>query len=512
VTRPLIQWPGLVVLLILGFWAGHGQSDSVIRQDFTLQTPGHASFAGVVLRPRSVNAWSDAMVIYAHAAGGSLSNDVPELRRLAELGLAAVSLDYDQTNHAAFHAQFDALQAWLNQQEQSWANTRAVAWLGLSLGANHFMDEALRHEQPEPQVLILLSSQGLTGSFTHRTLAPFHHPVLLLQGEQDHWFPWTDTEQLYLKLTGEGVPVAIKGFPGLGHGLEPDRGVILRCLGEYCLSQLAGTNWWRNYHSPAESSVGPAGRLCWLSAMLWLLSWNFWGRRAKRVLPAVEGTLKAGQRPALRLSFGVRVFATVLVAWVLAVNFIYVIIPQLPVDKFTLAIAQRWMVPLTEKADFDYLSRQPAWAGKPLKTCIEQIQLAGYVRHHFNLRGDDAIYREYCLSPFITGRPGETGNWRRTLWAEFDPDINAETDPVAAASGVVRHLRENVSVLNVPGLPEDVSGIWRRRVTNAAGFEIIYVAALRSAGIPARLDANHLAELWNGTGWQTAPAPALLSW
>lgn len=82
-----------------------------------------------------------------------------------------------------------------------------------------------------------------------------------------------------------------------------------------------------------------------------------------------------------------------------------------------------------------------------------------------------------------------------------------------AAKIVVRHLRKCVTIVGglprgetpggTPGqpagedaratmgdLPREVPAIWLRQLTDEAGFEIIYVAALRSVGVPARLDAN----------------------
>ncbi len=516
--RTLIKWIGLVLLLFIGFLLWRSRADLPIQQTFTLRTRSDGSLQCLVVRPAA--AQPCPVVIYAHAAGGSLSNDLPALHQLAGLGLATVSLHYNQTNLAAFHARFGALLDYLNQQP--WVKTNAMIWMGLSLGANHLMDEALRHAEPDPQILVLFSSQGFSGSFTHRRLAPFHSPVLLLQGREDQLFPWTNAARLFTELTAEGVPASLKVIPGVGHGLEPDREVIYRSVGEFCLAELAGANWWRDFHPP-ETPANRARWWCWLPAGLWLLAWKLSGRRKKS--PAVSapsaGTQTSEALPApgdgavrrsQPVTLGMWVFATLLVAWVLAVTFIYIVTPQLPASPLTLALARHWIVPPSERDDFDYLARQPAWAGKPVKACLEQIEWSGYARRRFNLRGDDALYRDYCVSPFITGRPGESVNWRPALWAEFEPLTGAETDPAAAAVRIARHLRENVVVVKGPGVPEDVSGIWGRRVTDLAGFETTYVAALRATGIPAGLDANHRPVLWNGTRWQTAPSPALMDW
>jgi len=69
-----------------------------------------------------------------------------------------------------------------------------------------------------------------------------------------------------------------------------------------------------------------------------------------------------------------------------------------------------------------------------------------------------------------------------------------------------------VTVLAQPGLSHAIPEIWLRQLTDAAGFQIIYVAALRSVGVPARLDSRQQAEFWTGSQWQPAPAPAIMTW
>jgi hypothetical protein len=71
-------------------------------------------------------------------------------------------------------------------------------------------------------------------------------------------------------------------------------------------------------------------------------------------------------------------------------------------------------------------------------------------------------------------------------------------------------LRERVTVLDLPNLPHAVPDIWLRQLTDRPGFETIYVAALRSVGVPARLDLKGHAEIFSGDQWQPAPRPVIL--
>ena len=61
----------------------------------------------------------------------------------------------------------------------------------------------------------------------------------------------------------------------------------------------------------------------------------------------------------------------------------------------------------------------------------------------------------------------------------------------------------------MPNLPHALPEIWRRQITDRTSFEIIYVAALRSVGVPARLDEKGGAEFFSGEKWMEAPSPVI---
>ena len=143
---------------------------------------------------------------------------------------------------------------------------------------------------------------------------------------------------------------------------------------------------------------------------------------------------------------------------------------------------------------------------------LAHVELAGYNRKSVNWQLDDNLYRDFVLSPVITGNAGEQLNWRRPLWEEFYPLIRHESSLEDAASIVARHLRERVTIAAMPDLPGEAPVIWLRLMTDETGFEIIHVAALRSVGVPARLDAQHKAEFWDGAKWALAPPPSIMTW
>ena len=325
ILRPLFGFfPGLALLVFVGalFWAK--AQDPFTRRWFALAAPDHGSFPCVAVLPKPVS--RRPVVVYAHGQGGTLMTDGIDLRQMAELGLNVVSLDYDQTNQAGFNAQWTALQQYLARQ--SWADTRAVAWVGCSQGANWVWDFTLQNSKmggrrgneaqkspaaTQPQLLVLISGEGLNelpGSapapgVVFRALAenlvptnkpspgnpdagarpvthapgelPKNYPVLLVHGGMDDVFPAANTLRLAAELQTNGVPVTVRVLPEMAHDLQPERAAAFRRVGEFCRSHLAGEDPWRNYHSLAQwQAEAPALVWFWLPGLVWVL---WWGRR-----------------------------------------------------------------------------------------------------------------------------------------------------------------------------------------------------------------------------------------
>jgi hypothetical protein len=204
--------------------------------------------------------------------------------------------------------------------------------------------------------------------------------------------------------------------------------------------------------------------------------------------------------------------AAVLATAALAQTALHVVPPRLPTSGRTLTIAQKHLVQAKERPDFEVLAANSAWRGKPLKTLLEHVELAHYNRELINWKLDEQVYCQYVLTAQIDPEADGELDWRRPLWENFYPRIRREQDPAAAAETVVRFLRERVTIVQGSNLPSTVAEIWQRQITNARGFEAVYVAALRSVGVPSRLDAQGRAELWTGSVWQAAPRPLVEGW
>jgi hypothetical protein len=291
---------------------------------------------------------------------------------------------------------------------------------------------------------------------------------------------------------------------GISHDLGLERDEVFRGIGEYSLSGLSGKNAWQNYHSIAQwQAEAPPLWLFWLPAMAWVVGWLSWWWYRKATTEKIKPK---------RHEIVLRWLAALLATWALTETTIHLVPLRFPVSDKTLGIARRFLVQPKDRADFEFLAAQSIWRGEKLQILLTHVELAGYNRELINWHLDDTIYRDYVLSPAITGKAGEQLNWRRPLWEEFYPRIRHESSPEDAAKIVVRHLRERVTIASFSNPPQDVPAIWLKQITDRTGFEIIYVATLRSVGVPARLDLSRHAEFWDNNKWQQAPAPSVLSW
>ena len=87
---------------------------------FKVKAPGCAKAECVAVLPKtsieskvqSLKLARLPVLIYLHGSGGELMTDGNELRQMAEMGLAAIGMDYDQASEPASEAQFTALLAW----------------------------------------------------------------------------------------------------------------------------------------------------------------------------------------------------------------------------------------------------------------------------------------------------------------------------------------------------------------------------------------------------------------
>lgn len=494
-----LKWsvPVFISLAYLGALLWAKSDDPFQRVEFTRKTPHYGRVKGIVVLPKPVHPCPVA--VYVHGSGGSLMTDGNTLRQFAELGLAAVDLEYDQPNQAGFDEQFLTLLQFL--QRQPWAVSNAVAWVGFSLGAQRTSSFLFKHPEVQPQLLVRLSG-GWMPEFDQVSSVPLRCLVLLVHGARDEIFPAEDANRLAELLRARGISVKERILENREHGFGLDRALVIRLIAEQCRSILTPN---QPFNGIQERSTLPFWA-CMLPAVVWAgYGFHQWRKAKSQNEPTSYVELNGWHK-------GLRWVAVALASWAAVETAVHLITPQLASNEQTQRIARRYLISPKWTEDFDYLSTNTAWRGKPLKLLLNDVELAHYNRNELiNWKVDEQIYRQFVLSPNIDSVADKELNWRRPLWESFYPRIRKQDSPESAAQIVVRYLRERVTINPTLGYTPDIEAAWNRQVTDEKGFEIIYLAALRSVGIGARLNVSGRAEYWTGKEWTTAPRPVASS-
>ena len=499
-----------VILLFLTALAWARARDRFKRIDFTLRTAGGKSVAGIAVLP--VSEAPSGTVVYLHGLSGGLMRNGNQLRQFAEMGLAGVSIEYNQTNRNDFNEEFDALNQFLISQ--SWSKPVATAWVGYSLGAIRSLSYALLHPESPPRYLVLLSgglsqeieemasSSGQNPAEINRFSISQHSinlrsPVLLLHGESDEVFPRQKAERLANLLQTNGTSVSLMALHGQTHSFGASEAVVFRLVAESCKANLAPGRPLvavsQNHNKPHFGFFIPI--LLFAFGLVWL---NTATQRKRSKISRIQFTRLEKVLRCVACSLAVLALGAATFRWAT---------PRFAVNNTSINLARKFFVAPQEQEDFIFLSSNPLWRGKTLKELLNHVELANYVRTLVNWQINDEIYKEYVLSPSIDHRRPEDMSWRRPLWESFYPRIRKEVDPESAAKIVVRHLRERVSIVVGSTPISSIGDAWAAGVTDLPGFDRIYVAALRSVGVAARLNVLRQVEIWTGDRWVTAPRP-----
>jgi dienelactone hydrolase len=251
---------GLVAVVFLAALLWAKNRDPFTRLEFSLKTAHAGKTKGVVVLPKPAARFP--VVVYFYGAGGSALASGKILRQFAELGCAAVAIEYNQTNQAYFNEQLLALNQYL--EGRPWAQSNAVAWVGFSLGAQRSLSFLLAHPDGQPQLYVSVAG-GMVEELRDKPLTPSLSPsdgervsggrergsspvtrhlphvtckVLLIHGAGDEVFPIADCQTLAELLRTNGVAVATRIVPGQPHAFGENIHVVMRAVAEYCIQHL----------------------------------------------------------------------------------------------------------------------------------------------------------------------------------------------------------------------------------------------------------------------------------
>ncbi|HZM02353.1 MAG TPA: dienelactone hydrolase family protein [Candidatus Saccharimonadales bacterium] len=464
-------------------------------------TEGH-EVHGITVLPRRVGRLGGSfplpVVVYMHGSGGTWLTDGTDLRQFAELGLAAVGFDYNQTNSRAFEVEFAAVLEYVRRQK--WSDTNAIAWVGFSLGAQNTLHYLLKHPERRPKVYVRLAGGWMPELEDGNARREPRPTVLLVHGENDDIFPVSDAKRVAEWLRTNRASVTLNIMANHGHAFEADQPVVFRLVAEYCKAHLTPGQPLPEF--PRLRSY--PFLLCMSPAFAWAGLWIYW-RRKSWSAPAQKVELT-------KFEVGWRITAVVLATLAVADTALHLVPLRMQVTERTLSIARKYLLAPKWHQDFETVAALPIWQGQRLETLLEHVNLANYtVNELVNWKVDDEIYREFVLSPVIVTGEHEL-NWRRELWENFYPRIRHENTTSDAAVIVVRFLRQRVTIARNYPKQAGVESMWNGHIVNPADFEIFYVAALRSVGVPARLNEQQKAEFWTGSHWESAPPPLAVTW
>jgi predicted esterase len=484
---------GVVCFVAALLWAR--ERDPYFRVNFPVKsTMGSIEGIAIARKPEKPR----PVIVYLHGSGGEPLKNGRDLRQLADHGFAVVTMHYTKTNRHAFDIEMKALTTYLEQQ--TWADTDALVWIGVSRGAQCQLSFALAHTNISPRLLVRIGGGWVTEldamiSTEARLVAPSLESLLLIHGERDSIFSVEDTTRLATWMRKQGVGVDVKILENRGHGLREEKPVVIKCVAEYCQKRMRPPPL-----DPAQSSLV---WIYWLPLILWAGVVVFDCCRQNR---STSNHDNSDTRTSSIIIWGV---AAVPVALAIVLSAFVVSWPELKTTDARLRVTQAWMVSPAARDDFSYLASMEIWGDHAIRTVLDHAELSRYRGSYLYQNLDESMFHEYVVSPVIAPAAGSELHWRRKLWETFYPRVRKKRDPMEAAVIVARLLRSYVEPDPSRSETEGVETVWRTRSTNAEGWERIYVAALRSVGIAARLSGQHTAEIWTGTEWRPAPRPLI---
>jgi pimeloyl-ACP methyl ester carboxylesterase len=481
-------WPFLATLTFGLMWWAHSR-DPFDRIRFTVKDPG-GRVDGVAVIPRG-GTGSPApglpVIVYAHGQDGHWYTDGNYLRALAQLGMAAVSFDYNPSNESKFVSEFSGVLDWVDRQK--WADTNRIAWIGFSRGAQNTLRYLAERPDRCPQAYVRLAGGWIEG-ITSNTFSTMNVPILLVHGKNDEILPIADARRAASIL---GTNATLKVLANEPHDFGNDRLEVFRLVGEWCKARLTPDHPLPEF--PRLNAYPFV--VCILPAFLWVTLWV--------CLRGLPGQLLANPRSRLQLVF--RCVAALLVMLALADMALRLVPRRMEVNKRTLQLARDHLVPPDWRGDFESLAALPIWQEQHVATLLSHVELAHYTTFELiNWKLDPSVYQPFVLSPVIEPGSAEL-NWRRELWKNVWPHVRHENTTTSAAEAVVRFLRQRVTVASSYPRQPGVESIWRGRIANKEDFNLVYAAALRSVGVPAKINADHEIEYWTGKEWQLAPGP-----
>lgn len=496
------------LLAFLGSLLWAHSRDPFRRNEFVVQTASGAKIRCMGVFPAGTT--HSPLAIFIPGSSRTLHNDGYILRQFAELGMAAVEPEYDEAHAIPDAEKFPALFTYLH--EQSWLDANKIAWIDISRNAAATTKYVLENPHYPSAIRVVIVSdwapdfrKTIVSIRLHSGSLAFSN-IALLPNQVNGPLVGLDERHVKETLRASSIPLTIGILPTHNQGVNLYSAEVCRLIAEYCKGKLTP-----NQPLPCFPVLRPYPFVLCVSPMAaWLgMCYYFRSRLTSSRKVSITSSESARSRKT-RMGWQLATF----LLGVLAVvdTALHLMPPQMQITTGTLALAKNYLIDPKYQKDFEALAVLSIWHGQKLGTLLDNVNLAEYtVDELVKWKVRETLFREFVLSPVIIGDDIQV-NWRRNLWENFYPRARQESSTANAAAVVVRFLRRRVTIDPHFENQIGVQAMWDRKIVNLSDFEIIYVAALRSIGIPARLNRWNEAEFWTGSQWAIGPRPLAISW
>lgn len=479
------------------FWAD--RRDPFQRTEFGVELPSGGKLNGMAICPRVGERHPTA--VYFRDPGASLESSGKALRLLAELGLAAFAfesspIDDPSANRESITAVLDIV------SKAPFASDEAVCWIGEGAAVAELLTLVQRKPESCPRLLALV---GVESAHAHAlaSMAKMRSadlvsefellllPHSLPSGGESEEFEWSEEW-----FEAQGIPTRLTIAPDSQGGATE----IIRPIAEFC-ARVSGARRRALTHNPRKH-------------------WQYWiPCLVAAILLVGCGRVGVG-RPASAPRDGIGMksgprwlgwLAATSAGIAIILSTVHLALPRMNASPAVLKQARGWLVGEGIRGDFEYLSGLPISGKTRVRTLLEHAELANYRGAFLYEELDRRTWQEHVLSPMVDGSYGHGLDWRRPLWLYFYPRVRNETNPLNAANTVVAFLRERVSI-DAAASKSGILSCWDSQTASEQDWERLYLAALRSVTVAARMSAGGFAEIWTGTRWEAAPRPAMGAW
>ena len=506
-----LRWDGGTALVLVAFITGlfwAKARDPFQRSSLSVEGTQGSSRA-VAVRPNRSQPLP--MAVLLHSRDDDSLNHGNYLRRVAELGSCAVLVEY--RDEVSITAQLAALASVL--QKRAWVKPEAVAVVVSGQGAARLLPELSKSDFRALRLIVALDTTGSVtpiAEVAQRTVITTlsnltqpadaelsatgnsqRRPHLLLLSSKGKSSPESGLPNSVNPSQGLRTSIEVQSVEGPALSDEQNSALLVRLIAEYCADF---------FNQPVQSRIQQENSYWyfWIPSLVMLVG------LVRRVwLRITSGSVASDSSPSTA-SRAMTVFAWMLAILAAAQTIVEPGLPRLTISDSVVSAGRKLLVSKDRLEDYDFMVGDPSWKGHKLNALLTHVELAQLQRQHFYPKIETATFHNYVLSPRVDDDSTEWG-WRRELWENFYPRIRKERDVVRGAETVVRFLRERISIDPNRSTRNGVESCWRLGVADETSFEQVYVAALRSVGIAARLDGKGIAELWTGTVWQQAPRP-----